>query len=219
MTPSQTDFESFVSNDRPRSSPRFELPALPFERHSLEPAITRAQVDLLYSHYHRSLIDALNATTASQVAQNSLAELATLKIDSAASYAGEAWNLTVFWHGLTARPVAVPDALERAVIHDFGSWRGLASHWREVLQTSDAPWSWLTASPRGELRLVTTRHGEQPSGVTPLLAVALMPDAYRLDFPGDRLAYFDALWPLLNWEYAALCASVSTVPGGGSALV
>ncbi|WP_110687352.1 superoxide dismutase [Salinicola aestuarinus] len=214
MTPLSTDIDRLSGlpehGERAPSTAGFELPALPFERHSLEPAISRAQIDLLYSYYHRSQIDQVNRAATSNAAGQSLATLATGTAFSAATAAGEAWNLTAFWHGLTARPASAPASMTRAVNRDFGSWGDLASRWRQTIASSDAPWSWLVMTPRGELQTQSTRQGERPADAIPLLAIALMPDAYRLDFSSDRSAYFDALWPLLNWEYAALCLNVSS---------
>lgn len=188
--------------------PGFELPALPFERHSLEPGISRSQVDLLYSHYHRRQLEIVNRTPDRNL-DASLADLAASPAFFGAIAAGEAWNLTFFWHGLSVRPASPDERFSDAIFRDFESWDGLRRYWRAMIRSSDHPWCWLVASAEGGLELVGTPTGKRPRDATALIAIALMPDAYRLDHAGDRGAYFDALWPRINWEYAALCWQVA----------
>ncbi|WP_198651193.1 Fe-Mn family superoxide dismutase [Salinicola sp. CPA57] len=187
---------------------RFELPALPFERHSLEPGVSRAQVDLLYSHCHRRHIDALNAALSPED-DRSLAALAEAGDETVRHHAQEAWNLVFFWHGLNARSVDVPGALSRRIDAAFGGVGALQYQWRQQVQSSAGGWSWLVEGPRGELLLATSAPGQAPAGSTPLLAITLAEDAYRIDHAQQRGAYFDALWPHLNWEYAQLNSEVA----------
>jgi len=191
----------------PQVASRFELPTLPFERHWLEPEMSRAQIDLLYSHHHRHYLDELNARLAPDD-ERSLVALAN--IDNDVSYpAQEAWNLVFFWHGLAARSVEIPEVLERRVDAAFGGSGGLQYQWRaQILETSEG-WSWLVLDSDGNLRLATSSPGGLPPTVTPLLAIPLTEEAYRIDHQRDRGKYFDALWPHLNWEYAQLNAEVA----------
>lgn len=191
-------------------SHRFELPALPFERHSLEPEISRAQVDLLYSYHHRRHIDSLNVHVAPGDPR-SLAELARSDDETVRHHAQEAWNLVFFWHGLTARSVDVPESLTRQIETAFGGIGALHYQWRTLAEATPDSWTWLVAGERNALQLATSRPGLMPSGTTPLLSIALSEDAYRIDLEGQRGVYFDALWPHLNWEYASL--NLETIDG------
>lgn len=182
---------------------RFELPALPFERHSLEPEVSRAQIDLLYSYHHRRHVDALNA----RVAPDDLRSLATLARDddeTLRSHAQEAWNLVFFWHCLAPRGTELPGSLTRQIETTFGGIGALHYQWRTLAETTLDSWTWLVASPRSGLQLVTSGSGQMPLECTPLLSIALSENAYRIDHADRRGAFFDALWPHLNWEYAWL---------------
>ncbi|GHB09320.1 Fe-Mn family superoxide dismutase [Salinicola rhizosphaerae] len=199
--------------------PRFELPALPFERHSLEPEISRAQIDLLFSHYHRGHLEALNRSIAVDE-PGSLATLAgSLGSPAVARHAGEAWNLVFFWHGLTPHGVPVPRELMTRVIRDFGDLANLQARWRARVTNGTGGWSWLGVERLGSARverqsvaregaqrlvLVESETGSAPRDIVPLLALSLSAEAYSVDFGEDRGRYFDALWPHLNWEIAAL---------------
>ncbi|OHZ04507.1 Fe-Mn family superoxide dismutase [Salinicola sp. MIT1003] len=187
---------------------RFELPALPFERHSLEPEVSRAQVDLLYSHHHRRHIDALNARQ-SPDDDLSLAALANTGDGTVRHHAQEAWNLVFFWHGLSARSVEMPGALARRIDAAFGGMGALQYRWRAQIDASEAGWSWLVIDAENLLQLTTSAPGRFPIGTIPLLAITLAEDAYRIDHRGRRGEYFDALWPHLNWEYAQLNSEVA----------
>ncbi|WP_162619836.1 Fe-Mn family superoxide dismutase [Salinicola acroporae] len=187
----------------PEFATRFELPALPFERHSLEPEVSRAQVDLLYSHYHRRHIDALNAREP-RLPGRSLASLAEHDEDEIRRSAQEAWNLVFFWHGLSGVGVAMPDGLARRIDQAFGGPGALQHRWRASIQDVSEGWSWLAVDADGKLELRHSPTGARPPEVAPLLAIALNEDAYRIDYPQRRGEYFDALWPHLNWEYAQL---------------
>ncbi len=187
----------------PEFANRFELPALPFERHSLEPEVSRAQVDLLYSHYHRRHIDALNAR-APGLPEHSLASLAEYHEAEIRRSAQEAWNLVFFWHGLSAGSVAVPDDLARRIDQTFGGIGALQYRWRASILDVSEGWSWLAVNADGRLELRHSPTGARPTDVAPLLAIALNEDAYRIDYPQRQGDYFDALWPHLNWEYAQL---------------
>lgn len=183
---------------------RFELPALPFERHSLEPAVSRAQIDLLYSHYHRRQLEALNRCLPHHEPR-SLPALAQSDDAAIRQPAAEAWNLVFFWHGLVARAVPVPEPLLGRVKRDFGSLGALEARWRkQIMAAEDAGWSWLVAGRDGILELMTTAAGQSPSAHVPLLSITLAHEACRIDFGQNRGAWFEALWPHLNWEYAAL---------------
>ncbi|KFF49212.1 hypothetical protein GY26_09990 [Gammaproteobacteria bacterium MFB021] len=190
---------------------RFELPALPFERHSLEPALSRAQIDLLYSHYHRQQLTTLNAALAADDPRS----LATLAAEGPAQLrpaAAQAWGMTLFWHGLAARPAAPETALTARLAHDFGDWERFASTWRaRVVASAPGGFSWLGLASDETLTLRETPEGELPSGIKPLLAIALCEEAYRIDFGDDRSAYFTALWSRLNWETLTLLLDLSRV--------
>lgn len=192
----------------PEFATRFELPALPFERHSLEPDVSRAQVDLLYSHYHRRHIDTLNARGAT-IHGHSLASLAEHDGNAIRRSAQEAWNLVFFWHGLTAGSVAVPDVLARQIDQAFGGIGALQYRWRAHVNDVAEGWSWLAVGASGDLQLLASPPGERPAEAAPLLAIALAEEAYRIDYRERRGDYFDALWPHLNWDYAKLNLEVA----------
>ncbi|WP_353978798.1 Fe-Mn family superoxide dismutase [Salinicola endophyticus] len=190
---------------------RFELPALPFERHSLEPALSRAQIDLLYSHYHRQQLTTLNAALAADDPRS----LATLAAEGPAQLrpaAVQAWGMTLFWHGLAARPSAPEAVLKARLAHDFGDWERFASIWRErVVESAPGGFSWLGVASDETLTLRETPEGELPPGIRPLLAIALCEEAYRIDFGDDRSAYFTALWSRFNWETVTLLLGLPPV--------
>ncbi|WP_198651843.1 Fe-Mn family superoxide dismutase [Salinicola sp. RZ23] len=183
---------------------RFELPALPFERHSLEPALSRAQIDLLYSHYHRHQLTTLNAALAADDPRS----LATLAAEGPAHLrpaAAQAWGMTLFWHGLCARPAPPETALGQRVARDVGDWGAFEANWKQrVISAAPGGFSWLGLTPEDTLTLVETPVGELPPGIRPLVAIPLCEEAYRIDFGHDRGAYFSALWSRLNWETVML---------------
>jgi len=170
--------------------------------------MSRAQIDLLYSHYHRQHIDALNVRHVPDD-ERSLALLAKTNDEAVRHHAQEAWNLVFFWHGLNARNMDVPDALIRRIDTDFGGMGALQYDWRAQVEDSTAGWSWLVSSVTGKLQLSMSAPGHFPTGTMPLLAITLAEDAYRIDHGRQRGGYFDALWPHLNWEYAQLNSEVT----------
>lgn len=184
----------------------FELPALPYDRHSLEPHLSATTLDAHYSGHHLACLKRLNARleNTSQTA-GSLELLLWSEDEELAWLAAEAWNHTFYWHCLSPWGSATPDARLGADIDaTFGSLSALHDAIEAAaLNHFGSGWLWLVRRPGGQLEIIITGDGQTALAVdrTPLLGIDLWEHAWYLDYQNDRAAYLKAIRSLINWDF------------------
>lgn len=110
----------------------------------------------------------------------------------------------LYFGSFTADPVE-PDILlsvEAAIERRWGSMDGLRTRLRCAVLESNG-WIVLGYDTASEdFRIIV--QGTNDSGfivrVEPLLVIDMFEHAYWMDHGSDRMAYFDALWPYVNWR-------------------
>ncbi|ALM52617.1 superoxide dismutase [Halomonas huangheensis] len=188
---------------------RFELPALPYDRHSLEPHLSAAMVDAHYSGYHLACIQRLNTRLEClNPTADSLEELLDSTDDEIAYLAAEVWNHAFYWHCLTPWGNTTPAAELKADIDGaFGSLAGFHQAFKtSALAHIGSGWIWLIRNHDGQLTIITTNDGQAPlaQGIKPLIGIDLWEHAWYLDFQNNRDAYLDAISTLINWDFVTL---------------
>jgi superoxide dismutase, Fe-Mn family len=176
----------------------FQLPALPYRVHALEPHISARTLELHHGRHHRAYVEKANTLlgdapgTADDVIRRSAADPAKKALFNNAA---QAWNHAFYWRSLRpdgGRPPREFETwvhpLKAAALGHFGSG-----------------WAWLV-SERGELRVITTANADTPfiHGRTPLLVIDVWEHAYYLDRQDRRAEYVAAVVDhLLDWDFAA----------------
>ena len=121
--------------------------------------------------------------------------------------ASQHWNHTQFWEMMSPKPVAIPAALEKALIEAFGS----VDKFKEEFSAAGAGqfgsgWAWLVKDTDGALKVTKTENGVNPLcfGQTALLGCDVWEHSYYIDFRNKRPAYLtNFLDKLVNWENVA----------------
>jgi Fe-Mn family superoxide dismutase len=68
-------------------------------------------------------------------------------------------------------------------------------------------WTWLVKNSDGGLEIVNSGNAGNPmtEGKQPILACDVWEHAYYVDYRNSRADYVEALWNLVNWEFASQC--------------
>ncbi len=186
----------------------FELPALPYDKHALEPHLSARILDDHYGRQHRAHITRLNALVAGTAQEDgSLEQILRTASGELFEQAAEAWNHTFYWHCLSPGGGAEPTgALADAIAARFGAFAAF----KEAFGNAAAAhlgdgWAWLVRTDEGGVEILTTPPADTPiaHGRTPLLAIDLWEHAYCLDYPDDRRGYLEAVWALVDWAFVA----------------
>ncbi|MBY5927583.1 hypothetical protein KUV86_00470 [Halomonas sp. DP8Y7-3] len=174
----------------------FELPALPYDSHLLEPRLAKSWIEHRYMGDHLDHLRVLNRWAAVQgQAALSLDDGLRAASEEVRHHAQEAWNLTLFWHCLTPRPEPLVEPLATMIQRQYGSVEGMKEACIRILGKAgeSAAWVWVLRQD-DSLVIATTGTGEpMTTAGEPLLV---------LDVLGDSEA-LERLWPLINWPFAA----------------
>ena len=192
--------------------PNHVLPALPYGRDALEPAISRQTLTYHYQQHHRQCVAQLNSlvsgTPLAGLSLEALLWRAAGKPEYAAilDAASQVWSHCFYWRCLSPLGGAhVPLALSRRIKSAFGSLSALKYALADAAAAQPGSgWVWLVQEGR-ELRVASThRNDALPAHLQPLLAIDLWAHAYGLDYQHRRTEYVHTLLDrLVNWEFAA----------------
>lgn len=198
-------------------SPRFSLPALPWDAAALDPVISASTIAQHHGKHHAAYVDNLNRLLpgSTLMAADSLVEIVQRSALNEASRsifnnAAQVWNHTFYWQSLRPKGGGTPPAeLAKRIDADFGSLAGL----REATLTAatgqfGAGWVWLVLDKsQKKLAVVKTGNADTPltqDHLVPLATIDVWEHAYYLDYQSRRKDYAAAVFDkLLNWEFVA----------------
>jgi superoxide dismutase, Fe-Mn family len=196
------------------SSPKHELPALPFAHDALEPVISAKTLSFHYDKHHKGYVDKLNSlVVGTPFADLSLEDLIVQtagKTEHAAIFnnAAQAWNHTFYWRSLAPNGGGdrVPTALHEKIRTSFGTLTKLKEQFvQAAIEQFGSGWAWLVLDS-AELRVIKTGNSDDPlpKQLKPLLTIDVWEHAYYLDYQNRRADYAHAILDrLINWEFAA----------------
>lgn len=191
----------------------FELPALPYAMDALAPYMSAETLEYHHGKHHNAYVVALNKLVeGTDLAGKSLDEVVKAsfgKADKQVMFnnAGQHWNHILFWQWMKPNGGgAIPGALEKKLIEDFGS---VAKFREDFIQAGvtqfGSGWAWLVLD-NGKLSVMKTPNGENPlaHGKTALLGVDVWEHSYYIDYRNLRPKYLEAFIDnLVNWEKVA----------------
>ena len=189
----------------------FELPKLNYPKNALTPAMSEETLDLHHGKHHQTYITNLNNLIKdTPLAQNSLEEIVkqTAKDASKAAIfnnAGQHWNHILFWNCMKPKGGgAMPGALEKRIIADFGSVEKFKEDFIQAGITQfGSGWAWL-AIQNGKLVVTKTANASNPlvDNMKPIIGCDVWEHAYYVDYKNRRPDYLKAfLNELANWEF------------------
>ena len=194
------------------TTPRHELPALPYAMDALAPHISKQTLEFHYGKHHRTYVDNVNKLIAgTDLAELSLEDLVRRVAGDTAkpgvfNNAAQVWNHTFYWHSMRPKGGGKPDSKLAGLIDtSFGD----LDKFKQALATAattqfGSGWAWLVLDG-GALKVVSTANADVPfiRGQAPLLTVDVWEHAYYLDYQNRRADYVATfLDHLVNWEFA-----------------
>ncbi|WP_205703006.1 superoxide dismutase [Paraburkholderia kururiensis] len=188
------------------------LPPLPYAENALEPVISAQTVSFHYGKHHRSYFDNLaKLTPNTPFAGQSLEALivgsyGVPEHEAVFNNAAQAWNHNFYWQSLSPSPTRPSEALNAAIVRDFGSVDQVTSKLAAVSASQfGSGWGWLVAQ-RGKLAVIKTANADTPlaHGLVPLLTVDVWEHAYYLQYQNRRPEYLEhVMAKLINWDFAS----------------
>ncbi len=195
------------------------LPKLPYALDDLAPALSRDALRYHYTHHHGAYVKAVNRLATGKFRDATLEQLVVNATGPLANAAGQAWNHTFYWHSMAPRPGRPDPALRRAIAQSFGSVATLAGRFKkEAMALFGSGWVWLVVTRGNALEVVATPNAAldlHQKDWWPLLVCDVWEHAYYTDYRGDRKAYLDRFWRVVNWEAASQRFASSQSVGKG----
>ena len=186
-------------------------PPLTYAPDALAPAISARTVDFHYNKHHKgyftNLAKLVAGTPWAQASLEAIILATAGKNEARATFnnAAQALNHNLYWQSLTPKGSAPSDALNAAVVRDFGSKAALEAELAKAATGQfGSGWAWLAADG-DKLKVVATSSAGTPltDGLTPLLVIDVWEHAYYLDEQNRRADYVSAVIPLLDWAGAS----------------
>lgn len=186
----------------------FELPALPYEKNTLEPHISAETLEYHYGKHHNTYVVNLNnLVKGSEFEGKSLEEIIKTSNGGVFNNAAQVWNHTFYWHCLSPQGGGEPQGeLAAAIAKSFGSFAAFKEQFTDAaVKNFGAGWTWLVKKPDGALAIVNTSNAATPltGEDKPLLTVDVWEHAYYIDYRNARPKYLENFWALVNWTFAA----------------
>jgi Fe-Mn family superoxide dismutase len=194
------------------------LPALPYDRASLEPHIDTRTMTLHHDQHHRSYVKNLNSALArfpelrERTAIWLLLNPGRIPEQAQAAVrnnAGGHVNHSMFWRAMSPGGGGKPaGALADAIKRDFGEFAKFKARFDEAGEKLfGSGWVWLvkTQHDSGKLEVLTTSGHANPllQGHYPLLLNDVWEHAYYLKHANRRADYLKGWWSIVNWQEAA----------------
>jgi len=186
-------------------------PPLTYAPDALAPAISARTVDFHYNKHHKgyftNLAKLVAGTPWAQASLEAIVLATAGKPEARATFnnAAQALNHNLYWQSLTPKGSAPSDALNAAIVRDFGSKAALEAELAKAATGQfGSGWAWLAADG-DKLKVVATSNAGTPltDGLTPLLVIDVWEHAYYLDEQNRRADYVSAVIPLLDWAGAS----------------
>lgn len=187
----------------------FEVPALPFAKDALEPAMSSRTLEFHYEKHHKGYMAKLKAALEGKPeASKSLEEVVKTSSGGVFNNAAQVYNHTFFWNSLKPGGGGAPPAGDVAdlINRDFGGWDKFRSEFiQKGMGQFGSGWAWLVLQD-GKAQVVATPNAETPLTGTgkPLLTADVWEHAYYLDYQNKRDTFLEVFCDkLLNWEFVA----------------
>lgn len=187
----------------------FEVPALPYDKSALEPAMSSRTLEFHYEKHHKGYMNKLKAALEGKPeADKSLEEIVRSSEGGVFNNAAQVYNHTFFWESLKPGGGGAPPsgAASDLVKRDFGGWDEFRTQFIQAgMGRFGSGWAWLVLDA-GKGKIVTTPNAETPltTNARPLLTADVWEHAYYLDHQNKRDTYLEVFCDkLLNWDFVA----------------
>ena len=184
----------------------FTIKELPYAKNALEPAISEETITFHYDKHLKTYLNKLNNLTKdTDLSKKTLEEVILQEDGPIYNNAAQIWNHDIYWYSLSPKSVSMPKKLQDKIEKSFDSLKDFETKFKQLaMNTFGSGWVWLVQQKDGEVSIISTSNAANPLGsAKTLLGIDVWEHAYYIDYRNDRAAYMDAIWPHLNWEFAA----------------
>ena len=189
----------------------YEVPALPYDYHALEPTIDEQTMRVHHDKHHQAYVDNVNkALEGTEWADRPIEQvLGTLdlipedKRTAVRNNGGGHANHSLFWTIMKPGGGGEPSgALGDAISDVFGGLDELEAQINDAgVKRFGSGWTWLIWDGTG-LAVVSTPNQDSPllNDDVPLLGIDVWEHAYYLKYQNRRPDYLAAWWNVVNWD-------------------
>lgn len=183
---------------------------LPYSENFLEPSMDAETMHLHYTYHHGGAVKAANNDLAKIKEALNLNNLETVDYwTKKLSHHFSSHVLhSIFWTNLTNKQTLPKGELLKRIEKNFGTYDKLKSYIAATSKNVDGNgWGILGYQPYSDSLIVLQCENHEKLtqwGVIPLLVIDVWEHAYYLKYKNKRTDFVDALFPILNWDNAAL---------------
>lgn len=186
----------------------FTLPPLPYAIDALEPHISKETLQYHYGKHHQTYVDNLNKLVVDTPYVGQPLEAIIKQAEGPIfNNAAQVWNHTFYWHCLSPQGGGTPKGkLADMIDRDFGSFEKFKEQFSQTAATTfGSGWAWLIQDASGKLSITSTGNAGTPmvNNHTALLTCDVWEHAYYIDYRNARVAYIQAFWNIVNWEFVS----------------
>ena len=187
--------------------PTYVLPDLDYDYAALEPHISGEVMQLHHSGHHKGYVEKANETLErldEARGKQDFTRIGAFEKALAFNLSGHVLH-SVFWKNLAPGAGGEPAGeLGRLIARDFGGFDPFKAQLTKVAGTiMGSGWATLVWEPLAR-RLLTCQIYDHQSNLSQggvvLMVIDAWEHAYYLQYRNQKLAFFDAVWNLWNWE-------------------
>jgi len=187
--------------------PTYVLPDLDYDFGALEPHISGEVMELHHSGHHKGYVEKANETLEKldeARAKQDFTRISAFEKALAFNLSGHVLH-SVFWKNLVPGGGGEPRGeLGRLIARDFGGFEPFKAQLTKVAGTiMGSGWATLVWEPIAR-RLLTCQIYDHQSNLSQggvvLMVIDAWEHAYYLQYRNQKLAFFDAVWNLWNWD-------------------
>lgn len=189
----------------------FVLPALPYDKASLEPHIDALTMEIHHGKHHKAYVDGLNKAmrALADIREGGDAGLVKHWSREVSFHGSGHVNHTLFWNmmapagkGGGGQPSG---ALADAINRDFGSYDKFVAHFKAAAaQVEGGGWAWLAIEPLSRKLIIVQQEKQQdmmPTNARAILGIDVWEHAYYVKYQNRRSDYVGAFFNIVNWKF------------------
>jgi len=186
----------------------FTVPALPYSKDALAPAMSQETLEFHYEKHHKGYMNKLKAAIeGTPEASKSLEDVIRGAKGGVFNNSAQVWNHTFFWNGMKPGGGGAPSGdVADLLTRDFGGYDQFKAEWAKVGGGQfGSGYVWLMIDG-GKAKVIGTANAECPLTMqgTALLTTDVWEHAYYLDHRNDRGKFLNVfLDQLVNWDFVA----------------